>query len=1071
MARLLKLVLRIVAFTVVAMLLICATGVTLLVMKRDALLRRGLELAASRTGAVVEARRLDFGVATSGLEVDAKDVSVAYRGQSARAKRIEVVIGYTQLLRLEFLPLKSVNLVEPEVSVVRTSGSSEQRFNLGEYVALLPEVADQAAHYVQHAGVMGGKIRLVSLASAGQPVPSVDLDVSVDAESTALTVGIRRIAWNGPPADGFAASAEFTIPTLEDEPSKRARGAVEFIRRSNVQLNGKLQFAVAEVATIRGRIQVRAGQVSALGELGFEGSYSLSADRVKLSGDMLVLAGIVVNQRVPAELNIASPFSGDPKLDFACGPFQVQVGDASKALDVAQALSPGGQVRVERVQFATGIKRWREALAHCSDATCRKRQMLAMLLGASSGALLIGDAELAADSVPLPPHLSQLGPPVLRLENPVRFTLGNGAITAENMAARVGAFRITRGEFRVDSPRGAGGDSIALAYNAGFFAELDLSPSAWGETLPVRARGLLRPPTAAYAQVNLGGTIASDNGRFAAHNPWMEVSRGFVEIADRNEQNAVTFSGRAELEPDVLVSSARVTVLGGGTASADGRFNRDNRMIRARLGLRRVNVWRWYRTLVKGSGASRLKLAGEANGQATVQWQVDREPPQVNGSLSVTNLTVDSAYTKEPVLVRRTQVVFNQHGARVLANRIILGGGHFNVDATVQDFLNLKVNVAIYGDRLDVDALDFNALHSASNQRNEPSGNAAAVLHARSGTHASSSGLPGAKAASAAGEATPPPGDAHGDGAAPSKPAAHTLALSGSADIGTVFFRGETIGHLTARFDGEGNQWELTKFSAQALRGSIKMAMLWDGKHRRIYLTANTDRIDARALFVALGSKRNQPLSGELSMRSNLGAVLPGGGAQPIPLCGGATIMVDNGALGKADVIVRIMQVLSLQSWLTFHPPDLDKTGLPFDRIIARLTFAPKAITVRQLQLSGPVIRLVGQGKVALPDERLDLHLAVMPFTSPRWALDKVPLMGQKLGHTFDKVFSVRIKVSGPPNASNVSPEFLGSVMDSLTGILELPLAFVPTGIVPDERLLLPSAQSPGAFNKCAPPP
>jgi hypothetical protein len=294
--------------------------------------------------------------------------------------------------------------------------------------------------------------------------------------------------------------------------------------------------------------------------------------------------------------------------------------------------------------------------------------------------------------------------------------------------------------------------------------------------------------------------------------------------------------------------------------------------------------------------------------------------------------------------------------------------------------------------------------------------------------------------------------------------------LSGSAHLAAVYVRGMEFDDVTAQFHGRGNHWDVGNFSAQSFHGSIKVAAVWNGDLRQFYLTGNAYKINARALFVALESGKNPPISGELTAKINAGASLAESGhSPPVLSCGGAIIFLEHGELGKADALVKLMELLNIKSWVTFHPPDLDRTGLPFDHIFARLTFAPQAITVQHLDESGPVIRLTGRGQISQPDGKLDLHLAVIPFTSPRWAFLKLPVVGSRLAHTFDQIASVRLKVTGPVTTPDVSPEYFGSAIDALAAIVELPLDIVPEDVL--RNTLLPSAaQNVKAFAKCEPP-
>jgi hypothetical protein len=1062
--------LRIATVTVGALLLLFALVVWAVVLKRDALMRRALKVLSAKTGAVIGLRSFDLGFATSGIELSAGDASIAYQGQSVQAKRIDVLIGYSQLVRARLLPLKSVTVTGADVSLAPGSNSAHRTFDLQGYVDKLPKLAATVVRFVNHLTIAGGELRLTSLKASDGSVPSVALDVSLDAGPKILRVAVQRVFWNGPPIDGFSASATFTLPTREGRHAKPAHGDVEFIRRSNVALNGQLQLAVEESAALRGHLRVHAQPVPTLGQVGFDGSYTLSTAQLELTGTMLIPAELGLGEHVPIRVSVSEQFSSNPQLSLGMGPFRVLVEQASRALGVALAIAPRGTLDVQRLQFSTAVAPWREAFSGCSSAACKEREMLNALIGRSSAELVIAGADLAAEGTPLVAELRRLGFLNMQLKNPLRLTLDGGVAAADGLGARIGALEITHGQFRLDAQQAVGSSAVHMVYRGGFFWALDLSQPALQEVLPASVRTIVRPQRIAYAQATFGGALADDNNHFKAENPWFELRRGFLEFADDRAHSALAFSGRAELKRRLLLSSARVSILGTSALSADTRFDLPSRTLRAQIKLRGANVWRWYRTFVQDSSLSKFKVSGRADGRLTVLWQASRQAPRLTGALAVENLLVDSSYTKKPVLVRKIRVLFNQQSAELFASPVMLGAGHFDLQAAVSDFTNPVVNLTVSGSRFDADAINFDSAKTIKRERSTSSAQPGPTLRsqlkraAAPGSHSSEGDAASKPSAMLAGA-----GISSGDKAASAR-ASYSLVLSGRVNLRAVFFRGIRIDDVAAQVEGQGNQWKLKSFSARAFKGSATSAAVWDGDRRQLYFTGNASQIDARALFVALGATDKQPVSGTLNAKINAGLSLPGAGRPPTLLCGGASIVVLNGALGKADVLVRIMELLSVQSWLTFSPPDLDQVGLPFDKILVRLTFAPRAITVQELQLSGTVVRLVGHGEIYMPEERLDLHLAAMPFTSPRWALDKVPVVGNKLGHSFDRVFAVRIAVSGPADASEVSPELFGSIIDALLGVVELPLDFIPENALPEALLqVTPTVQD--AFNKCAPPP
>ena len=232
------------------------------------------------------------------------------------------------------------------------------------------------------------------------------------------------------------------------------------------------------------------------------------------------------------------------------------------------------------------------------------------------------------------------------------------------------------------------------------------------------------------------------------------------------------------------------------------------------------------------------------------------------------------------------------------------------------------------------------------------------------------------------------------------------------------------------------------------------MRAAWDARTGRVYVTADVYRMDIRRLVANLSPSKPPPVSGLLSARLNAGLALIGGG-RPKPLCGDSTIVMTDGSLGRVQVLSEIVQLVSVASWLRFNAPDLD-TGMPYDRITAQMILRPHALKISRLQLSSDLMGLAGHGKITLPERVLDLHMQALPLASLRWILSHVPLAGARFGKVLNRVFAVRIRVTGAAGSPNVSPELFRNPLEALTDIVELPLDFVPDSDLPNDVLFKP---------------
>lgn len=986
-------------------LIACAAVVSFALLHSRALTRNLLAIVSAKIGCRIQAQDFALHFAPRGIEIIANHLSIAYQSDAASSRQVIVTVGYSALFGFRPLPLDSVVLSEPRATL--RAGRSE--FSWSAETAALSALARRLSTLTRNAVISDGRVIVAGTDGQAAQTSRLELDARIGISATMMRAWVSRAQWNSARVSGLSASGRIAIATSAAS-AVPVRATLALAIPQGIATSAKVDLALTSAGVLQGKAAIEMTQVPTLGQAGFDGSFSLSPDRMEIGGRVSTTADFATARSFPVSLALASPLSPDPQLSASAGPLGLQLAALAKVMG-GTSTSIAGTVSVNSLHLATPLGAWRAALKQCADATCKHRQALRMLFGETRLELTLAQANL--NLAALPPDLR-----TVQIPHPVDFTFDHGVLASDNLSAQVGALQIVDGSLRVEAAAGAQGVPSRITYKTAFpltlrLSQLNLNP------LPGRVRNLLSTGALLYARARASGVVALRNHRPQPRTLDLRLSEGLLRLQNRELPRTVFFHCRARLSHEVIRSSARVLFSEGGTLALDSSLALPSRRLQARIQVSRVDLQRWSSVMAQAGMARDVHIAGQADGQLAVRWHPSGDP-LLDGAMRVTALTLAAPFVKGPVTVRQARVVVQDDRAAATLDGVTMGTGAFKLRARMANFAHPAIHLAISGRRLDLDALNLNSVKRAP--------------------HASS------------GPSSPP------------------LNLSASVDLQTVLLRGLALTNLRGALGSAGSVWRVRSLSGDTLHGSFRLAGAWHGDQRELHVIGGVHRIDARRLLGLVGGNRGgrPPVSGELSTRINAGLIFDGG--QPQLSCGGATIAISHGTLGKADILAQLMEVMSLKSWLTFHAPDLDARGVPFEKLSARLAFAPNLLIVDHVQLSGSVIRVAGHGSVTLPGNLLDLQLAALPFTSARWVLNKLPLVGVRLGNTYDRVFSVRMKVTGPANKLSISPQLYRTTVGALVGVLELPIDFVPDVALPDAASLTVPAPTAANWPDCVPP-
>lgn len=175
-------------------------------------------------------------------------------------------------------------------------------------------------------------------------------------------------------------------------------------------------------------------------------------------------------------------------------------------------------------------------------------------------------------------------------------------------------------------------------------------------------------------------------------------------------------------------------------------------------------------------------------------------------------------------------------------------------------------------------------------------------------------------------------------------------------------------------------------------------------------------------------------------------------------------LQMEKGRLYGMGLTARLLSVWAIATGGVRNLPDVNKDGIPYDRIRARSDVKSPSLLIREFTLDGPVAKLSGEGTVNVPLDAaggsegargsVDLTFLVTMLSTAGSAIGKIPVLG-----TFVEgdLLTVPVRATGPLDDVQVSALSASAVSKELvrktTRTLKLPYRMIepiiPGGVKP----------------------
>ncbi|MDH5563712.1 MAG: DUF3971 domain-containing protein, partial [Nitrospirota bacterium] len=181
------------------------------------------------------------------------------------------------------------------------------------------------------------------------------------------------------------------------------------------------------------------------------------------------------------------------------------------------------------------------------------------------------------------------------------------------------------------------------------------------------------------------------------------------------------------------------------------------------------------------------------------------------------------------------------------------------------------------------------------------------------------------------------------------------------------------------------------------------------------------------------------PLTGTTFLKTALHMNLESPETMQRSLTGKGNVHLQKGLIQTGPVLSKILGILNVPS-LLMGKVNLLEEGLPFDELMGSFSIDQGLLTIKDLAVKSPVLKLSAAGSYDLPTENLDAMVAVSPFGAYSNLLKDIPLFGSLIKGERKGLMTALFEVKGLRTKPEVTYLPLESFAGGLKGLVQFPL-------------------------------
>jgi len=235
--------------------------------------------------------------------------------------------------------------------------------------------------------------------------------------------------------------------------------------------------------------------------------------------------------------------------------------------------------------------------------------------------------------------------------------------------------------------------------------------------------------------------------------------------------------------------------------------------------------------------------------------------------------------------------------------------------------------------------------------------------------------------------------------------------------------------------------WHVYNMSATEYRGKIKLELVGRAPDNWIEMKGSATEMDPAPLFMLSGKNRQSPLLGHLFVGADLWGNTDTNFFET--LAGDMSITVRDGTLNKFTLLSRLLALIDIKNWLSAKIPDPRENGVPFKSILTDFKGRDGLFYTDNFVLQGPVMDITATGSLQFGGGGLDMEVGMYPFDTVDWVLNKIPIIGERIGAGTGKLVAAYFQVRGPVSDPSIVPKPITSVAEFVKKTLGMPINII----------------------------
>jgi hypothetical protein len=242
----------------------------------------------------------------------------------------------------------------------------------------------------------------------------------------------------------------------------------------------------------------------------------------------------------------------------------------------------------------------------------------------------------------------------------------------------------------------------------------------------------------------------------------------------------------------------------------------------------------------------------------------------------------------------------------------------------------------------------------------------------------------------------------------------------------------------------EGERAFIRSLQGRIAGGSVRATgeVAWHGEEWSFQAAFQEEGGRAEELLAGLYDGRSE-VTGTLSLGGTLTSRGRGAEGFRSNLGGNLKLAMLDGQFGRQTFTVRALSLLNLEDLLDVKSLGMSSQGMPYRRLTGDIAIDRGVARTENLLLESRAFNLSAHGHVDLPNETIDMNVAVKPFQTLDKVVTKVPVVGWLLSGKDGAVIAAFYRVSGPlsnPTVASLPVRSLGrNVFGVFQRLLQLP--------------------------------